>query len=151
MVHSPPEKGSTEEFQRLVKESREVLSGATLKEGVGQEIRATQRHLDEVQRFFSRQEIVKRSRMLTRLKIRDQPERAEIIASHREGKADGGEGSPVAMPELGDRWLMAEAIRVSELALPGFYGVGILSDDRDFREFRSEIQREFGVSVLGAM
>lgn len=151
VVCSPPEKGPTEAFQRLLKESREVLSGATLKEGVGQDIRATQRHLDEVQRFFSRQEIVKRSRMLTRLKIRDRPERAETIVSHREGKVDGGEATPVAMPELGDRWLMAEAIRVSELVLPGFYGVGILSDDRDFREFRSDIQREFGVTVLGAM
>ena len=151
LVHSPPEKGPTEAFQQLLKESREVLSGATLKEAVGQDIRASQRHLDEVQLFFSRQEMVKRSRVLTRLKIRDRPEMAETIASHREGKVDGAEASSVAMPELGDRWLMAEAIRVSELALPGFYGVGILSDDRDFREFRSDIQREFGVSVLGAM
>jgi tetratricopeptide (TPR) repeat protein len=151
VVHSPPEKGPPEAFQQLLKESREVLSGAALKEAVGQDIRASQRHLAEIHHFFSRQEIVKRSRVLTRLKIRDRPEMAEIIASRREGKVDGGEASSVAMPELGDRWLMVEAIRVSELMLPGFYGVGILSDDRDFREFRSEIQREFGITVLGAM
>lgn len=151
LVHSPPEKGPPEAFQQLLKESREVLSGANLKEAVGQDIRASQRHLAEIHHFFSRQEIVKRSRVLTRLKIRDRPEMAEIIASRREGKVDGGEASPVAMPELGDRWLMVEAIRVSELVLPGFYGVGILSDDRDFREFRSEIQREFGITVLGTM
>ena len=151
LMHHPPEMGSAEATQQLLEQSREVLSGTTLKEAVGQDIRAAQRNLDEVERFFSRQEIARRSRMLTRLKIRDRPEEADTIASRREGKGDGGTSSPVAMPELGDRWLMAEAIRVAELVLPGFYGVGILSDDRDFREFRSDIQREFGITIVGAL
>lgn len=151
LMHRPPEKGPAEAAQQLLEQSREVLSGTTLKEAVGQDIRAAQRNLDEVESFFSRQEIARRSRMLTRLKIRDRPEKADTIALHREGKGDGGTSSPVAMPELGDRWLMAEAIRVAELVLPGFYGVGILSDDRDFREFRSDIQREFGITIVGAL
>ncbi len=118
---------------------------------LGKEVRASGQHLERVGQFFSRGDVARRSERLTPAKVRANPDRTDVVVRRRKRVVvdESGEGKTVHMPEKGDQWLLAEAIRLNELAIPGFSSIGILSDDRDFREFASEIRREFGVSVLG--
>jgi predicted nucleic acid-binding protein len=58
----------------------------------------------------------------------------------------GRPGSP-GLPERADLRLLAEAAWIAEGPVAGVGGVGIASDDADFRAFSSEIERAFGVGV----
>ena len=151
-VSKPPTKGTEEEVAALAATARAVSDPLDLGRVLGKEVRASGQHLERVRRFFSQEEVARRSKRLTETKVRANPERAdEVVRRRHRTMVDGpGEVRTVHMPEKGDQWLLAEALRLNELAIPGFSAVSILSDDRDFREFGIEIRREFGVSVLGA-
>lgn len=150
-VSKPPKKGSDAELASLVLKARSVSDPLDLSHLLGREVRASGRHLERVRAFFSRGEMARRSATLTASKVRANPGRAEeVVRRRRMAAADGsGDGSVIHMPEKGDQWLLAEALRLCELPIPGFSSVGILSDDRDFRAFRTDIRREFGISVVG--
>jgi len=87
-----------------------------------------------------------------RAKLRDLTERkarrgapgrsAAIRAKRTRGKADAP-----PLPEAADLRLLAEAAWIADAPVAGLGGVGLLSDDADFKQFRAEIERAFGVRV----
>lgn len=86
-----------------------------------------------------------RMRAITERKVSRRPDRKETILRRRGVGRKKSERSP--MPERVDQRLLAEAASLMEGPLPGFGGVGIMSDDADFRSFAQEIEATFAVRI----
>lgn len=86
-----------------------------------------------------------RMRAITQRKVSRRPERKGTILKRRGLSGKKSERSP--MPEHVDQRLLAEAASLAEGPLPGFGGIGIMSDDADFRSFAQEIEATFGVRI----
>ncbi len=86
-----------------------------------------------------------RLRAITARKVRRRPERSSDILRRRGVTRKRPGRDP--MPEAVDQRLLAEAASLVDGPLPGFCGVGILSDDSDFRSFAREIDGTFGVKI----
>ena len=84
-----------------------------------------------------------RLRKITDRKAGRAPERSTEIVRRR----TRGRTRAPGLPEAADLRLLAEAAWLMGAAVPGIGRVAIASDDADFRSFRAEIERAFGVGV----
>lgn len=149
-VGAPPDAEAAEGQVAALYEVAEKLVGGLLLDSVlGTEVRACEEHRERAEAFFSRHH--EHLSQLTEAKARMDPLRSSVIRGKRRTQGpstgrtsrDGG-----TLPERGDIWLLALALRLQELPLPGISSVAILSDDRDFRDLRGPVREAFGIEVL---
>ncbi|MDE2046730.1 MAG: hypothetical protein KGJ69_16535, partial [Thermoplasmata archaeon] len=139
-VGAPPDPDAEDEqVEALVEAAEGLVEGFSLDGLLGSEVRAGDEHRERAETFFRAHH--ERLQELTESKVRKDPDRAPEIRRKRHG-------SGATLPEAGDIWLLAQALRLQELPAPGISSVCILSDDRDFRDLRGAIREAFGIEVL---
>jgi tetratricopeptide (TPR) repeat protein/predicted nucleic acid-binding protein len=147
LVTSPREVRNEEELEELVTNAGTLLDRLDLDQWVGAPVRAGEEEVARARDFFAGH--ARHVEKLTRVKMEDRPDRAEEILRRRSGHPGRTElGEMRVGPEAGDVWLLAQALRLREMVVPGISSVGILSDDRDFRDFREALGTELHVFVL---
>ena len=130
-------------IEELIGRAEELVSKMMIEGVAGRSPTPSSEDLESVSSFYA--SLGPRLRSITEWKARRQPERSAAIRHRR--KAGGKKPGRGPVPEHVDQRLLAEAASLVGGPLPGFGGVGILSDDADFRSFEREIEATFGVKI----
>jgi tetratricopeptide (TPR) repeat protein len=84
-----------------------------------------------------------RLRIITERKVQRKPQSSAAIVRKR----TRGVSKATALPETADLRLLAEAAWLVDASVAGIGGIGIVSEDADFRHFKDEIEKTFKVRV----
>jgi tetratricopeptide (TPR) repeat protein len=134
---------SEKALEEVMRRAEQLVSELHVEKVAGLSPRPPPEYSERVRSFY--RSMGPRLRAITRRKVSRRPERSSEILGRRGVSKDKPGRAP--MPEAVDQRLLAEAASLVDGPLPGFGGVGILSDDADFRSFAREIETTFGVRI----